>query len=543
MGGGGMSDLGMAQGLMRHICLLPPLSIVVALLALLMSLTVTALSRKVSSKSSNVAAALVPPEKERGGVEREGDAVDCIVVGAGIAGAALAYALGKDSRRVLLIERDCSEPDRIVGELLQPGGYLKLVELGMKDCVDEIEAQRVHGYALFKDGRDAKVGYPLKGRSEDVAGRSFHHGRFVQRLRQKADSLHTVKLVEGTVLSLIEGDGIVKGVRYRVKKEDGVQVVEAYAPITFVCDGYSSNLRKNLCTPKVDVPSHFVGLILENCHLPYSNFGHVVLANPSPILFYPISNTEIRCLVDCPKEVMQSVRSGKMAHHLINNVAPQLPVQLRDSFIAAASDTTKIRSMENKIMPAVPIPKPGALLLGDAFNMRHPLTGGGMTVALSDVVLLRDMLRPVVSFKDQAAVCSYLQAFYTRRKPVASTINTLAGALYRVFCASPDVAMTEMTQACFDYLSLGGVFSSGPVALLSGLNPRPLSLVAHFFAVAFFGVGRLLLRYPSPKNFWVAFRLVKGAASIIFPIIQAEGVVQMFFPWIMTLFYRSPLHV
>lgn len=94
-------------------------------------------------------------------------------------------------------------------------------------------------------------------------------------------------------------------------------------------------------------------------------------------------------------------------------------------------------------------------------------------------------------------------------QPVASTINTLAGALYKVFCDSPDEAMKEMRQACFDYLSLGGVFSSGPVALLSGLNPRPLSLVVHFFAVAIYGVGRLLLPFPSPKRIWVGFRLIR----------------------------------
>ena len=34
----------------------------------------------------------------------------------------------QDGRRVHVIERDLSEPDRIVGELLQPGGYLKLTE-------------------------------------------------------------------------------------------------------------------------------------------------------------------------------------------------------------------------------------------------------------------------------------------------------------------------------------------------------------------------------------------------------------------------------
>jgi len=45
---------------------------------------------------------------------------DVIIVGAGIAGNALAHALGEQGRRVLLIERDLKEPgsllDRIVGE-------------------------------------------------------------------------------------------------------------------------------------------------------------------------------------------------------------------------------------------------------------------------------------------------------------------------------------------------------------------------------------------------------------------------------------------
>ena len=56
---------------------------------------------------------------------------------------------------------------------------------------------------------------------------------------------------------------------------------------------------------------------------------------------------------------------------------------------------------------------------------------------------------------------------------------------------------TLCRQACFDYLRLGGWYSAGPVSLLSGLNPRPSVLVMHFFAVAVFGVGRLLLPQPT----------------------------------------------
>lgn len=38
----------------------------------------------------------------------------------------------QDGRRVHLIERNLAEPNRIVGETLQPGGYLKLIDLGLE---------------------------------------------------------------------------------------------------------------------------------------------------------------------------------------------------------------------------------------------------------------------------------------------------------------------------------------------------------------------------------------------------------------------------
>lgn len=51
--------------------------------------------------------------------------------------------LFQEGRRVLLLERDLSQPDRIVGELLQPGGYLVLKKLGLEDCTDNIDAVKV----------------------------------------------------------------------------------------------------------------------------------------------------------------------------------------------------------------------------------------------------------------------------------------------------------------------------------------------------------------------------------------------------------------
>ncbi len=53
-------------------------------------------------------------------------------MGSGVLGSALAATLAREGRRVTVIERDLSEPDRIVGELLQPGGIRALKQLGLE---------------------------------------------------------------------------------------------------------------------------------------------------------------------------------------------------------------------------------------------------------------------------------------------------------------------------------------------------------------------------------------------------------------------------
>ncbi|KAG6520243.1 hypothetical protein ZIOFF_017281 [Zingiber officinale] len=342
--------------------------------------------------------------------------------------------LGKDGRRVHVIERDLSEPDRIVGEILHPRGYLKLLELGLEDCVDEIDAQRVVGYALFKDRKSTRLTYPSEKHHEDVVGRSFRNGQYHFRDRWIMNLSSSVQLEQGTVTSLIEENGTVEGVVYQTNS--GEEQREAFAPLTIVCDGVFSNLRRTLYSPKVKRrPKAHRGCAFSLCRydtqLPFSNYDYIILGDPSIILFYPISSTEVRYLVDVPGNKIPSVATGEMTNFLKTAMAPQVPTELHDPFIEAI-DKGSFRSVPNKSMSAAPHPTPGALLLGDAFNMRHPLTGGGMTVALSDIVVLRDLLRPIPDLHDAASLCKYLESFYTLRKvPVASTINTLADDLYK----------------------------------------------------------------------------------------------------------------
>ena len=60
---------------------------------------------------------------------------DVVIIGSGILGSAMAYTMAQQKRRVVVIERDLSEPNRIVGELLQPGGRVALDKLGLSGYI------------------------------------------------------------------------------------------------------------------------------------------------------------------------------------------------------------------------------------------------------------------------------------------------------------------------------------------------------------------------------------------------------------------------
>lgn len=483
--------------------------------------------------------------------------VDIIVVGAGVAGASLATVLGRSGKKVLCIERDLQEPDRIVGELLQPGGCRKLVQLGLEEALKDIDAQSVFGYGIFLGNKRTKVYYLPREQEkltveqeEETAsfsknmcvGRSFHNGRFVQKLRALARREKLVNLVQGNVCDLIFKDKntnlevesdlgsvedsfsnlVVTGVKYKTKEG---AIVSVRAPLTIVCDGCFSRFRSKVNkAAEFKVFSYFVGLILENCALPYPNFGHVILGDPAPVLFYPISSSETRCLVDIPSKYMQQEGGNWTTESYMRDiVAPQLPEELREAFLVSLSKG-KYKMMPNRVMPARPASLPGVILLGDSFNMRHPLTGGGMTVALSDIFLLNQLLSPLPDFCNWDSVNRALREFYQERRKYCSTINILANALYSVFCATGTEESDEMRSACFDYLAKGGRLATDPVSMLGGLQSNPYLLLTHFFAVALYGCGRQFKYFPNIGRIKISWSLFRHAFNIVKPLIDDENV-------------------
>ena len=207
---------------------------------------------------------------------------------------------------------------------------------------------------------------------------------------------------------------------------------------------------------------------MHHCPQTINNHAEICLIEPSPVLVYQISSTCTRVLVD-----VRGALPKDMKAYFREYVCPQLPgncfldcichfikTQLTNenkklyicmliitvhSFFSEhlqvpfneAIDSDRIRSMPNNYLPPLPIEKPGVLCLGDAFNMRHPLTGGGMTVALSDVAICRVLFQSIPDLYDYEAVREAARTLWNKRKTHHSfVVNVLAQALYELFAAN-----------------------------------------------------------------------------------------------------------
>ena len=474
---------------------------------------------------------------------------DVVVVGAGVFGCAIAHALANQGRSVLLLERWMKEPDRIVGELLQPGGVEALRKLGLEHCLEDIDAIPCYGSTVFYHGEEVVIPYPGldengnvphqwsgqgKGGKKQI-GRGFHHGRFITQLRKACIAHDNITVFETEVVKTLHGEHTdqILGVEARTaNKQTGVKEPDYFfGQLTIISDGYDSKFRKQVFDTRPIVKSKFYALELIDCDLPQPGHGHVVIGNAFPILLYQIGTHETRALIDVPQDLPEaSVANGGVRGYIRSHVLPALPPSIRPAAEKALEDGKIPRSMPNSWLPPSRQVANGMILLGDAMNMRHPLTGGGMTVAFNDCVILADLLHPsrIPNLDDPRAVNAAMNEMYWKRKQLTGIINVLAQALYSLFAAN-DRQLRALQLGCFRYFQNGMI--DGPVGLLAGVIHRPSVLAYHFFSVAFLAIwlnacaviGNIFGIWKLPLALIDAILILWKASIVFLPVVWKES--------------------
>lgn len=392
-------------------------------------------------------------------------------------------------------------------------------------CTQNIESINCFGYSVYRQGQLVELAYTTdESTGKQSRGAGFHYGRFIQNLRKSASNTKNVTVKEMTVSRLITEDLVgekVVGV-VAAAKDDGKEE-KIYAPLTLVADGIFSKFRKEFMDRSTDVMSHFVGFLLHDFELPVTQKGFVCIAKPSPILMYQIAPHDTRVLVDVPGSELP--KGNDLKRYMEEMVCPELPPYMQGKFMEAVQ-TERLRPMPSGFLPPAISQRDGTILLGDALNVRSPLTGGGMTVALWDVITCRELLsrENIPSLTDSDLVIQAMDAFLWKRKRYSAVINVLAMSLYSLFAAQTPEMMV-LQNGCFEYFKLGGNHVDGPVDLLSGMNQSPLSLIYHFFMVAFYSIY-ILFKEGSvtsiPQNICKSVAVFHTACVVIMPYLWGE---------------------
>jgi menaquinone-9 beta-reductase len=313
---------------------------------------------------------------------------DLLIVGGGLAGAALGRSMAMAGKHVLIVEKSLEFRDRIRGEVLLPWGGVEAMELGIHELLLKTCGQDLPREYFIRGGVERP---PREFRTSAPKGNgiiSFFHPDMQEVLLAEAKRFGC-EVWRGANVSAIELDGTP---RATIETDSGQRVVKS--PLIVGADGRDSYVATLLGFKRErDPPQLFSGGFQLKGNIPtdralyfYQNGttgrGAILVSNkPGNYRAYVFHH------VDALKRRWSGERDYAAAQaHFIDVGAPRAwiealtPHGVHATFDGAHQWITK------------PV-RNGCVLVGDAAGSSDPVWGCGLSRTLRDVRLLRDHLQ------------------------------------------------------------------------------------------------------------------------------------------------------
>ncbi len=401
--------------------------------------------------------------------------VDAVIGGGGVAGAVTAMALHSLGYRVLVVEPGLNHERRLAGELLHPPGVAGLARLGVLNSLMGEPAVVVNGFCIqSKAGQECvKLPYDVVP-SHRMPGLSLDHGLICVRLMQSVRELPGVTVID---------DARVIGVDQSQSSHVNVEVADSKSVACYrsrqlvAADGAASPIRRlaGIGANKRRISTIF-GYRVPAANLPERDYGFVFLDGCTPILIYPVGNDEARVMFDIPYD---EDRRPSPADCL--KLTAALPPELRHD-VDRAIETQRGTSALIQEVIASRFASGRLALIGDAAATCHPLTATGMTMCITDALLLRDAIE-----SSPHDLLRALHLHQRRRRWRQITRLSLAEALRDVFCGESS-EMRLVRRGIMDYWRHSSSGRQASMALLSTADGRLATLFHQFVRVVFHGI-------------------------------------------------------
>ena len=376
---------------------------------------------------------------------------NAVVVGAGPAGALLAYLLARRGVPVTLLERQTDFSREFRGEILMPSGIAALHEAGLRQPLDALPNLSFRTVELFR-GERRVIAIPID--RLDPTPRVAPQPAMLEMIVAEAAKFPGFTLERGvTVRDLIYEKDRVMGVH-----ADTLEGPRDYrGDFVIACDGRASAIRK-----RADLPQDRImqGFDVVWGHLPgqfpdahtargYIGSGHLLIMYPSPE-----GHTQIGWVSD--KGTFGDIR--RMGDKWIDELAPHVSPDLRKYLVANKDGLARPFLLDVICDRLREWTAPGLLLIGDAAHPMSPVGGQGINVALRDAVVTANHLgRALQMHSDEATLDFAARNIQAERWPEITTIQDMQqiaprfvasnSLLSRVVTSAPTIAFAKIFLA------------------------------------------------------------------------------------------------
>ena len=401
--------------------------------------------------------------------------IDVVIGGGGVAGSVAAMALQKLGYEVLVVEPGLNDDRRLAGELLHPPGVAGLAELGVLDQLMNEPAVEVNGFCIFSRAGKERIKLPYDVvPSHRMPGLSLDHGIIRERLMQAVRELPKVTVIDNARVISVDQNGSSHVI---VQVADSKSVARYRSHLLVAADGASSSIRRlaGIGVHKRRISTIF-GYRVSAANLPERDYGFIFLGGRTPILVYPVGGNEVRVMFDIPYD-----ENPRPSPADCLELTAALPPDLRHDVDHAIATQRGASALIQEVIADRFISERVALI-GDAAVTCHPLTATGMTMSITDALLLRDAIADWPNDLRQA-----LRLHQRRRRWRQVTRLSLAEALRDVFCGE-NSEMRLVRRGIMDYWRHSTSGRRASMALLSTADGRLFTLIHQFVRVAVHGV-------------------------------------------------------
>jgi menaquinone-9 beta-reductase len=315
------------------------------------------------------------------------DAAEVVIVGGGIAGSSLAYALAGAGRQVRLLEASEVFEDRVRGEQMHTWGVREARALGVEQVLLDAGAHVAPLWKNYTEGAAEPSDMPMSIMVPGVDGTlNLRHPDACQALIDAAAGAGA-QVVRG-VRDVTLGQGRPPTVSYRV----GDVVHEVQAPLVVGADGRASTVRKQagITLERSPAMGYISGLLLDDLDgVPDDHDVMVGEGDHFFILFhqgggrarsYIASGLSGKQRFSGPGSIERYLDATRFAcYPFAEQVASGTPAGPCATY--AGDDTWTSTPFAD-----------GIVLIGDAAGYNDPIIGEGLSIAMRDARSVRDLV-------------------------------------------------------------------------------------------------------------------------------------------------------